>query len=134
MIITKEIQYRVNSGNKAYLQKTTSSVLNIGDVVSTYQGTYELDFLALCTDLGFRIEDAHTIRYFYDGKTRSYFPDFYYRPLNLIIEIKSTYTYESNIDKNLAKRNAAIKAGFDFIFIIDKNYDEFINILNNNEI
>jgi hypothetical protein len=49
--------------------------------------------------------------------------------INLIIEIKSTYTYNKELEKNLAKKNACIQQGFDFIFIVDKEYDDLINII-----
>jgi len=34
-----------------------------------------------------------------------------------------------DIDENLAKKEAAISSGFNFIFIIDKNYKEFRSLL-----
>jgi len=41
--------------------------------------------------------------------------------------VKSSYTYNYNIDMNNAKRNATILAGYNFIFIIDKDYENFLN-------
>ena len=70
------------------------------------------------------------IKYFFNGRNRKYFPDFYYQNLNLIIEIKSTYTYEIEKEQNEAKKKAAIDNGFNFIFVIDKKYDDFLNRLN----
>ena len=58
-----------------------------------------------------------------------YYPDFYLEEMNLIVEIKSKYTYECDYDKNILKRNGCIKNGYKFIFIIDKNYDEFIFLI-----
>lgn len=88
-----------------------------------YQGTYELDFLIKYENLD--ITNYKSIEYFYDGKNRKYFPDFYYKEKNLIIEIKSDYTYNIFLEKNLAKRKSCIEQGYNFIFIIEKNYDEF---------
>lgn len=67
--------------------------------------------------------DAH-------NKSHRYYPDFYIPHLNLIIEVKSTYTllngYESNrndtglteLEINLLKRQSVIDAGFEFKFMI----------------
>jgi hypothetical protein len=96
----------------------------------TYKGSYELDFLKKYYYIG--VEKCENIPYFYDGKNRKYFPDFYYRPLNLIIEIKSLYIFNKDFDKNIAKQKACINNGFNFIFIIDKDYNEFDNILDIN--
>ena len=63
-----------------------------------------------------------TIDYFFDGKNRKYFPDFFIKKLNLVIEIKSTYTYECEKDQNEAKKEATINNGFNFKFLINKNY------------
>ena len=60
-----------------------------------------------------------------------YYPDFFIPKHNIIIEIKSFYTYYGKNNKlepiNLAKKNAAINAGFEHIFIIDYDYKEFNN-------
>lgn len=93
-----------------------------------YRGTYELDFLKNFYDVG--IDNAPSINYIFENKDKIYFPDFYYKPLNLIIEIKSCYTYEKYIDKNKAKGKSCIEQGYNYILILDKKYDEFISILN----
>jgi hypothetical protein len=45
----------------------------------------------------------------------------------IIIEIKSDYYYNLHLEKNLCKEKSTLEKGFDFIFIIDKDYTEFIN-------
>lgn len=70
-----------------------------------------------------------SIDYLFENKKKKYHPDYYLPVYNLIVEIKSTYTYEREKEKNEAKKEAAINNGFNFIFIIDKNYSDFINIL-----
>lgn len=67
------------------------------------------------------------ICYFYEID-RKYFPDFYVKDKNLVIEIKSSYTYEVEKDQNEAKKEAALKSGFNFMFIIDKNYKKFVTV------
>jgi len=93
-----------------------------------YRGTYELDFLTKFNDK-MNIEKMKSIKYFFNGKYRKYYPDFYIKEYNLVIEVKSSYTYNYNIDMNNAKRNATILAGYNFIFIIDKDYENFLNLI-----
>ena len=94
-----------------------------------YKGTYELNFIKRYEYLN--IQNCKSIDYFYDDKKRKYFPDFYYEEKNLIIEIKSDYTYNIFLEKNLAKQEACLEQGFNFIFIIDKDYKEFDDFLFN---
>ena len=53
-----------------------------------------------------------------DDKVRYYFPDIYIPKDNLIIEVKSDYTYKSQIQKNLLKEAAAKEMGYRFEFWI----------------
>ena len=92
-----------------------------------YRGTYELDFLNKYKQL--KITNGKTIKYTLKNETRIYFPDFYYLEKNLIIEIKSDYYYNLCLEKNLAKQKACIDQGYNFIFIINKNYSEFEKII-----
>jgi len=59
-----------------------------------------------------------------------YYPDFFIHKLNIIIEIKSSYTYDIDLSKNLDKMNACFNLDYKFIFIIDKNYNDFIKMYN----
>ena len=93
-----------------------------------YRGSYELDFILFCERSNICVENAKSIKFVYDGKSRRYFPDFYYAKNNLIIEIKSTYTMNLDLNLNLAKKQSAINAGFNFMFIVDKDYKEFLNL------
>lgn len=92
-----------------------------------YQGTYEKDFLDRYYDIG--IKRGESIKYFYKDVEHIYFPDFYYEPLNLIIEIKSSKWYEEHKEKNEIKKNSCIEQGYNFIFITDMNYEIFENII-----
>jgi len=91
-----------------------------------YQGSYEKDFLDKYYDL-FEITKIDFINYTFYGD-RVYYPDFYLPKYNLIIEIKSSYTYEKFLEKNNSKQKACLELGYNHIFIIDKNYDDFDKI------
>jgi hypothetical protein len=92
-----------------------------------YQGTYELDFIEKYYNKVV-IEKINPIQYKLNENNHYYHPDFYLPKYKLIVEVKSSYTYESDLDKNLAKKEYSIKNGFNFIFIIDKNYSELESI------
>lgn len=94
-----------------------------------YQGSYEKDFLDIYFDK-ITLNKIKPIPYLYENKNKYYHPDFYYKHLNLIIEIKSNYTYNKELNKNLSKRKSCIEKGYKFIFIIDKKYNEFEKLIN----
>jgi len=58
------------------------------------------------------------IPYIFENKKRKYFPDIFIKSKNMLIEVKSNYTYAKDINKNLAKQNAAKQLGFRHIIII----------------
>ena len=93
-----------------------------------YQGSYELDFLVKFNE-DFKIERGKMFKYEYNGKIKRYFPDFYLPKYNLIVEIKSNYIYNLAKDINELKKKSVLKKGFNFIFIIDKNYTDFNKLL-----
>jgi hypothetical protein len=93
-----------------------------------YQGTYEKDFLDKYYNQ-IKINRGKAIKYIYDGTEHIYYPDFYNEELNLIIEIKSTHWFNEHLDKNLEKEKACKKLGYNFVFIIDKDYTKFQEII-----
>lgn len=58
------------------------------------------------------------IEYFFDNKKRIYVPDIFIISENKIIEVKSTYTFEKEKEKNLLKRKYTLLKGHSFEFII----------------
>jgi hypothetical protein len=65
-----------------------------------------------------------------DGKKHRYYPDIYIPEENLIIEVKSLWTYSSQqkwYTTNLLKRQACIDAGYNFKFMIFNKDGELIN-------
>lgn len=64
-------------------------------------------------------EDIGKILYFTeDGKKHRYYPDFYIPKDNLIIEVKSSWTYDFHFKKNCLKERACKDAGYIFEFKI----------------
>lgn len=64
-----------------------------------------------------------TISYVFEH-SKIYYPDIFIPKDNLIIEVKSTFTFDRDREKNLAKRAACIDIGYNFQFLVfDKNGD-----------
>lgn len=58
------------------------------------------------------------IWYEWEGKRRRYFPDIYIPNETRIIEVKSKYTYNAQLEQNLIKQDAAIQAGYAHEFMV----------------
>ena len=67
------------------------------------------------------------VYYQYESKRSRYFPDFYIPSKNLIIEVKSEYTYLSDLSRNQAKEAACLNQGYLFEFWV---YDRKGNKVN----
>jgi hypothetical protein len=96
-----------------------------------YQGAYEKEFIDFCIDNNIKIIKSPSFNYIFENKKRKYFPDFYYSELNLIIEVKSSYYHNIHKKRNELKKESVISNNFNYIMILDKNYDEFLKMINN---
>ena len=97
-----------------------------------YRGTYELDFIKFCEKSGIKLSNPSKILYDINGKYHYYFPDFYIEKYNLICEVKSNYYYKICEDRNLKKMKSSLELGYNFLFILDKNYSDLEKIINYN--
>lgn len=68
------------------------------------------------------------IWYMQDNIKHRYYPDIYVPTENLIIEVKSTFTYNRQLEKNLLKRQACLDAGYDFKFMIFDNNGNLLSV------
>lgn len=110
-------------------QKSSYGIKKHPEAGLYYRGTYEKDFLDMCSNNNIPIQQGKKIKYINNGKSHCYFSDFYLIKYNMIIEIKSMYTFKKMYNLNIVKKDAAIKENYRFIFIIDKDYTEFLNII-----
>jgi hypothetical protein len=116
------------SQNKIIFEKTQKSCFRRNQFKNTelhYQASYELDFLENFYDK-FIIENAPSIQYKFNGKNKTYHPDFYIPSLNTIVEIKNSFLAKKDKMQIEEKKKATIANGFKYIIIIDKNYLEFL--------
>ena len=61
------------------------------------------------------------IKYIKNNKEYNYFPDIFIKSKNLIIEVKSEWTYKLQLIQNILKALAVRKAGYNFEFWIYNN-------------
>ena len=64
------------------------------------------------------IDEIGFFHYEYEGETHRYYPDIYIKSENRVIEVKSTYTFNKEKEKNLLKRDSVINRNINFKFII----------------
>lgn len=83
---------------------------------------YEPRALKILEDSGYGYDDIQispfSIKYEFNGMIRRYVPDIFIPKENRIIEVKSPYTYNFALDKNLAKQKACLEQGYKFEFMI----------------
>lgn len=91
-----------------------------------YRGSYELDFIKYCESNNIEIVNGPRIEYYSGTTKRYYYSDFEIVKYNLICEIKSKYYFNLDFEMNILKKEASLKQGYNFIFIIDKNYEELL--------
>lgn len=110
-------------------QRSSYKIIKHNELDIKYQGTYELDFINFCIERDIKFEKGPTIDYTLNEVNRKYHSDFYIPCLNLICEIKSIWTYNKDLEENLAKKEFSEKSGYNFIFLIDKNYNYLEKLL-----
>ena len=89
-----------------------------------YRGSYEKDFLDNFAH-NIEIKKGLSFKYEDDGKIRVYHSDYYVPSQNLIVEIKNSYLAERDKDNIGLKKKATLRDGYNWIMIIDKNYEIF---------
>jgi hypothetical protein len=103
-------EYVLPSGKTVKLQGYEDKGLNF--LLSKHD---ETDIISSVKDIR---EKIGTIEYYLDNRIRKYYPDFYVVSTNTIYEVKSTWTYKSNREKNEAKKYRCLELGFNFEFLL----------------
>jgi hypothetical protein len=103
--------------------KTRLLLHNYKNTKITYQGSYELDFLENFYTKYPDIQNGPSIKYKFNNRNKVYHSDFYIPSLNLVVEIKSSWTLASDLEIN-EKKKATIAAGFNYIMILNKDYKD----------
>lgn len=72
------------------------------------------------------ISDIPSFNYIFEGKNRKYYPDFYIPKENLIIEVKSPWTFQKYFDQNYEKINAVNNSGYNLDLYIFNDREKMI--------
>jgi hypothetical protein len=119
--------------NHDILKKSFSKgnkIVQYRDTDLYYQGSYELDFLEKFYDKLKPIDRGPSINYYYNNKNRVYHSDFYLKKYNLIVEVKSSY-WLKKFKYLIEIQEIEVKKKYNYILIVNKNYDEFIQLIEN---
>lgn len=124
-------KYGVDFPSQNYeIHKKQFPKMKMHEIGIKYQGSYEKDFLDLCQKFNINVVRGKTIKFRHNNKEKIYFSDYYLKDFNLIIEIKSLYIYKLHEELNLIKQKSVLEKGYNFLFLIDKKYDEFLSTIN----
>jgi hypothetical protein len=117
------------SQNESFYQKKLKDGVKIRYIDDLYyQSSYEKEFIIKYKDI-LKMKNGLSIEYYYLNERKIYHSDFYLPEYNLIVEIKSTYWYNKKIEICKAKEEYT-KKSYNYIMILDKNYNEFDKIIN----
>lgn len=127
-------QYIFKSGKEVWLRGYEVNALKILLNIGYEEGDICVDDVSSDVYNGIPV-----IRYVCEkGRNRTFYPDFYIRSENIIIEVKSRWWYDGHGDdrymhryiKNITKMKAAISAGYKFQFWIYEEGGE-ITVIDN---
>lgn len=127
----KETALKVRDKNlKNYEDGTAFNIVKYNDKLY-YQSSYEYEFLELCESLDILDKVENGKSYNYLNSSKRMLTDFTIG--NTEIEIKSTYIMKLQGGKEVLdnKRKAVENSGSKYIVILDKDYSEFLEFVNN---
>lgn len=102
--------------SKSY--KNRSVKATIGDKEYIMRSNWEVQFAEILYSNGIDFEyEGIKLKYFYNGKFRTYYPDFKIKGTNILFEVKP-YILVQN-DRNKAKQRYSIESGYDFRYITE---------------
>jgi len=120
---SEQIHKKVLAQEKTKYQRK-SYILPNGETVRV-QGyePWTLDKLFLeehnsVNNIKIKMSDKPRVKYSWNGVNKWYYPDCYCLNTNTIVETKSDYTWETDLQRNLSKIKAARKEGFNIRLII----------------
>jgi hypothetical protein len=112
---TIQERYGVTNG---YLVKHSKAEKYKGFVC---RSKYEKMFVDFAERYGYTLSVPSRIEYELDGKSRHYYPDFYLEDFDLIVEVKSNWTWNQHLEMNISKMVYTIQQGYDIIFIDEEH-------------
>lgn len=85
------------------------------------RSNYEKMFVDFAEEYNYTLSVPERITFTHENKTRYFYPDFYIKELDLIVEVKSNWTWLQQLDLNLSKMVCTIEQGYDIVFIDEEH-------------
>lgn len=85
------------------------------------RSNYEKKFVDFAEKFNYTLMIPQKISYEHEGRSRFYYPDFYLKELNLIVEVKSSWTFEQHMELNISKITSALDKGYRIIIIDEED-------------
>lgn len=124
----KNCGFKFPTQNREHLYERIKNGVKINKIDElTYQGSYEKDFILKYKDK-IKIENGLSIEYYFNNEKKIYHSDFFIPEKNLVVEVKSTYWYNKNLEICKAKEKYS-KKKYNYLMILDKNYLDFDKII-----
>jgi hypothetical protein len=124
----KQPQSMIDKRRDSMVEKygVANGYLTKHSVAKKYKGfvcrsKYEKMFVDFAEIYGYKLSVPERIAYELEGRSRYYYPDFYLDDLDLIVEVKSDWTWKQQLDMNIAKMVCTIEQGYDIIFIDEEH-------------
>jgi hypothetical protein len=91
---------------------------------------FGFDFLKLQfkeEEISYKKKDVPKIYYVLENRERRYYSDFYVNKNNLVVEVKSKYTYKKDFEVLKLKYNSTINFGYKFLLLIFSDSGELLH-------
>jgi hypothetical protein len=85
------------------------------------RSSYEKIFIDFAEKYGYTLSIPKRIEYEHEGRSRWFFPDFFVEELDLIVEVKSEWTWNQQLDLNISKLVCTVEQGYDIVFIDEEH-------------
>lgn len=122
-LLSKIACQRILEGKRTQF-KTKEFIFPSGKIIKV-QG-YEHKALTYLLNLGYKEEDfffgkdVPIIKYEFENNSHRYIPDFFILKENMIVEVKSDYTFKRRLEQNKQKFKSTVQNGFNLRLIIFK--------------
>ena len=85
------------------------------------RSSYERNFIDFAELYGHQLSIPERIQFEFNQKKRFFYPDFYIENLDLIVEIKSCWTFNQQLELNIVKQVCTLEQGHNIMFIDEED-------------
>jgi hypothetical protein len=138
-IVEKSKQTKIKNNYQPTPYKNSNKVFECGGITFRVQGYEDIAIRLLSKLIEItEIKTGDQVPRINLPEDKKYYPDLYYK--NLLIEVKSEYTFNINLEENIIKHKSSINQGYNHIFLVIhskdvtkdrtlKNEDKYLSIL-----